>query len=338
MGTLDIGIDLGTTKIIIYHSERGELLHQPAVVAVNIRDNKIIAIGDEALRMLGRTPGYIRAVFPMADGVISDHTMTEELIRGCIHQACKSFLVKHRVIICVPSVVTDVERRTVIETVVRAGGRKVYLIDEPIAAAIGAGVDIMRPNGTMVVDIGGGTMDAAVISMAGIVVSQSRKYAGDKVDEEIIRLMAQKYKLSIGKKMAEQIKREIGTVYRPSVEKTAHVRGRSLLTGYPQELSLSQQDIFEAMQPFTEMLVSMVKGTLEATPPELIGDLMEKGIILTGGGSMLAGIPALLEQETGVHTALAENPVECVSIGTGKAFEYIGQSQTGFSSEAIYNS
>lgn len=336
MGALDIGIDLGTTKIIIYKAGVGEILREPAVVAVNTKDNSVIAVGEEALRMLGRTPGYIRAEYPLIDGVISDHVMTEVMLKECIKRACNSFLVKHRVIICVPSSVTDVEKRAVIEAVVNAGGRKVYLIEEPIAAAIGAGIDIERPNGSLLVDIGGGTTDVAVTSMSGVVISRSLKYAGNKLDEEIIKLMSTRYKLSIGKKMAEKIKKEIGTVYAPVPDKTAQVKGRNLLTAYPQQIAVSQQDVYEAIAPFGEMLTDLVKQVLDKTPPELGSDIFENGILLTGGGSLLEGIPELIESQTHVRTRLAEHPVECVSIGTGKAFDYIDSLQTGFSAEPTY--
>lgn len=337
MSALDIGIDLGTTKIIIYKSDVGEILREPAVVALNTKDDSVIAVGTEALRMLGRTPGYIRAEYPLIDGVISDHVLTEVLLKECIKRACNSFLVKHRVVICVPSSITEVEKRAVVEAVVNSGGRKVYLIEEPIAAAIGAGIDISKPNGSLIVDIGGGTTDVAVTSMSGIVISQSMKYAGNKLDEEIIKLMSIKYKLSIGKKMAEKIKQEIGTVYAPDVEITAQVKGRNLLSAYPQQLAVNQMDVFEAVSPYGDMLVDMVKRVLDKTPPELIGDILENGVILTGGGSLLKGIPELIEEQTHVHTVVAEHPVECVSIGTGKAFQYLETLQTGFTSEPTYN-
>ena len=223
-----------------------------------------------------------------------------------------------------------------VEAVINAGGRQVYLIEEPIAAAIGAGIDITRPNGNLVVDIGGGTTDVAVISLSGIVLSHSMKYAGNKIDEEIIKLMSIKYKLSIGKKMAEQIKKEIGNLYHPATDPVAQVKGRNLLTSYPQMLTLSESDIYEAVTPFGELLMDGIKRVLDKTPPELTGDIIDNGIILTGGGALLRGIPELIESETGIRTRVAENPVECVSIGAGKAFQYIDVLQTGFSSETGY--
>lgn len=334
MGSLDIGVDLGTTKIIIYKEGEGEILREPAIVAVNTKDDTVLAVGEEAYRMLGRTPGYIRAEYPLSDGVISDHVLTEVLIKDCLKRACNSFLVKHRVIICVPSSITDVEKRTVIEVVVNAGGRKVYLIEEPIAAAIGAGIDIEKANGSLIVDIGGGTTDIAVISMSGVVQSKSIKVAGNKLDEEIIKFFAVKYKLSIGKKMATQIKQEIGNVFHPSHDITTEIKGRNLLTGYPQKIEVSQVDIYECIIPFAETIIESIKWVLERTPPELISDIYENGIVMTGGGSLLGGLAQLVQQHTNVKTKIAENPIECVSIGTGKAFRYIDILQAGFSSEA----
>lgn len=336
MGALDIGIDLGTTKIIIYSESHGELLREPAIVAVNTRDDKIIAVGQEALKMLGRTPGYIRAEFPLSDGVISDHVLTEIMIKYCLKKACNNFLVKQRVVICVPSAITDVEKRTLTEVVYNAGGRKVYLIEEPIAAAIGAGIDISKPKGILMVDIGGGTTDVAVISLLGVVASQSLKYAGNKIDEEIIRFFALKYKISIGKNMATQIKKDIGNIFNPSDEISADVKGRNLISGYPQKITVTQRDIHECLVPFGEAVVEAIMQVIERTPPELVSDVYENGITLTGGGSLLLGLDKLIQQKIQVKTVVAENPVECVSIGTGKAFKYIDTLQSGFSDEATY--
>lgn len=336
MGALDIGIDLGTTKIIIYKANEGEVLREPSIVAINTKDDSVLAVGNEALSMLGRTPGYIRAEFPLKDGVISDYRMTEVLLKDCIKRACDSFLVKHRVIICVPSSITDIEKRAVVETVVNAGGRKVFLIDEPIAAAIGANIDITKPNGCMLVDVGGGTSDVAVISLGGVVVSESLRYAGNRIDQEIIKFMTTKYKLSIGQKMAEKMKCEAGNLFNPSRTKMTTVKGRNLLTSYPQQMELSEYEIHEAVAPFGDAIVGCIKRVLEKTPPELSADIIENGILLTGGGSMMNGLPELIEKNTHVETRLAEFPIECVSRGTGKAFAYIDSLQTGFSSESTY--
>lgn len=336
MGSLDIGIDLGTTKIIIYKDGVGEILREPSVVTVNTRDDSVVAVGTEALRMLGRTPGYIKVVFPLSGGVISDHVLTEILVKECLQRASNNFLVKHRVIICVPSSITDVEKRTLVEVVVNAGGRKVYLIEEPIAAAIGAGIDISQPNGSLVVDIGGGTTDIAVVSLNGVVVSKSIKFAGDRVDEDIIKFFSAKYKLSIGKKMAEQLKKEIANVFVPSPDIQTDVKGRNLLTVYPQKITVSQSELYECVLPFGEAIVEAIMQVLEKTPPELISDIYENGIILTGGGALIGGLAELIEEHTRVKTSVAENPVECVSIGTGKAFNFIDSLQTGFTSETTY--
>jgi len=336
MGALDIGIDLGTTKIIIYSESHGELLREPAIVAVNTRDDKIIAVGREALKMLGRTPGYIRAEFPLSEGVISDHVLTEIMIKYCLKKACNNFLIKQRVVICVPSAITDVEKKALTEVVYNAGGRKVYLIEEPIAAAIGAGIDISKPKGILMVDIGGGTTDVAVISLLGVVASQSLKYAGNKIDDEIIRFFSLKYKISIGKTMASQIKKDIGNIFDPSDEITAEVKGRNLISGYPQKITVTQKDIHECLLPFGEAVVEAIMQVIEKTPPELVSDVYEYGITLTGGGSLLLGLDKLIQQKIQVKTSVAENPVECVSIGTGKAFKYIDTLQSGFSDESTY--
>jgi rod shape-determining protein MreB len=333
MGALDIGIDLGTTKIIIYKENEGEILREPAVVALNTTDDSVIAVGSEALRMLGRTPGYIRAEFPLSNGVISDHMLTEVMIKEFLKRACKNFLVKHRVIICVPSAITDVEKRALVEVVINSGGRKVFTIEEPIAAAIGAGIDISKPRGTLVVDIGGGTTDVAVISMSGVVASRSFKYAGNRLDEEIIKFFTMKYKLSIGQKMACQVKHEIGNIFNPSDDITTEVRGRNLLTAYPQKITVSQKDIYECLVPFGETIIDSIKYVLEKTPPELVSDIYEDGITLTGGGALLGGLAELIADRIRVKTRIADNPIECVSIGTGKAFHYIDVLQSGFSSE-----
>lgn len=335
LGSLDIGIDLGTTKIIIYKGKEGEILREPAIVAVNTRTDEIIAVGERALSMLGKTPGYMRVEFPMADGVISDHNMISYLLKDCIKRACDSFLVKHRVIVCVPSIITDIEKRAIIEAVINAGGRKVFLIEEPIAAAIGAGIDVSKPNGIMVVDVGGGTADVAVISLGSVVVSNSIKFAGNKIDSELIKYLAATYKLSIGQKMAQKIKCEIGNVYDPSSSVKTVVKGRNMLTSYPQEIELSEKDVVTAILPFAETLAASVKSVLERTPPELSGDIIHNGILLTGGGSLLKGLCSYIADETGLEVTLAENPIECVSRGTGHAFEYIGVLQDGFSGDGM---
>lgn len=333
MSALDIGIDLGTTKVIVYKDGEGEILREPSIIAVNTKDDTIMAVGREALAMLGRTPSHIKAEYPLSGGVISDYRLTEVLIKDCLRRAYSTNLVKHQVVICVPSLITDVEKRTLVEVVINSGGRKVYLIEEPIAAAIGAGVNIGDPNGVFIVDIGGGTTDIAVISLGGVVVSSSIKFAGDKIDEEIIKFVSLRYKLSIGKRMATQIKEQLGNVYAPSRDKVTEARGRNLLTGLPQKITINQAELYDCLIPFGDSTVAAVKAVLESTPPELISDIIDNGILLTGGGSLLGGLAELIEQCTNVKTKIAPNPVECVSIGTGKAFAFIDKLQNGFTME-----
>ncbi len=333
---LDIGIDLGTTKIIVYKHGKGILLKEPSVVAVNTLENKLVAVGDSALRMLGKTPGYIKADYPLKDGVISDHVLTEVIIKDVIKRSCNSFFMKPRIIICTPSVVTDVEKMAIVEAVAKAGARKVYLIEEPIAAAIGAGIDITKPNGHCIVDIGGGTADVAVTSLAGVVLSQTLRYAGNRVDDEIMRYFTNVHHMSIGKKTAEQLKKNLACVYHPDPNEKFTIKGRDLLSGYPKQLEVSQTDIYECVIPFGEEVVRTVRNVLENTPPELSSDLYENGIIMTGGGSLMKGLDELLSEATKLKCMVAENPIECVSIGTGKAFDYIDMFHSGFSNETTY--
>lgn len=336
MGAQDIGIDLGTTKIIIFSSVNGEILREPAVVAYDLKDDSIVAFGEEALKMVGKTPNNIIAEYPLRDGVISDYKLTQVLIKECIKKACNSFLVKQRVIACIPSSITDVERRTVVEVIANAGGRKIYLIDEPIAAAIGAGLDITKPEGLMVIDIGGGTSDIAVISMMGIVVSTSLKYAGNRIDDNIVKLIATRYKISIGKRMAETIKKNVANLFNPTSTISVSVKGRDLITGYPRQIEISESEIHECILSFGESLVESIKNVLEDTPPELAGDIYNTGIMITGGGALINGLSQYIKQEINVNTIIAQNPIECVSIGTGRAFKYIEQFESGFSTESTY--
>ncbi|MEG1996307.1 MAG: rod shape-determining protein [Oscillospiraceae bacterium] len=331
----DIGIDLGTTKIIIYRNRVGEILREPAVVAVNLKDNSVMAVGDEALKMLGKTPEYIVAEYPLKDGVIADHNLTEVLIKDSIKKVCDSFLFKNRVVICVPSSITDVEKRAVKEVLIGAGCRKVFVIEEPVAAAIGAGIDISKANGNLVVDIGGGTSDVAVISMSGVVCSKSIKVAGNKIDDDIIKYFALTNKLSIGKRMAEKIKIDIACVFKPSRNITATVKGRNLLTGYPQKIEVSQLDLYDTVIAFANEIVAAIKYVLDKTPPELSSDIYSNGIILTGGGALLAGLDEYIQSMVGFKVKIADSPIECVSIGTGKAFDYIDTLQNGFSKESV---
>lgn len=337
MSSLDIGIDLGTTKTIIHKEDEGVILSEPSIVAIDTNDDTIIAVGKAALAMFERTPPNINVVYPLNDGVISNHILTEVLIKEFLKRACSNYLVKHRVIICTPSSITNVEKRTLVEVVVNSGGRKVYLIEEPIAAAIGCNIDISEASGNLIVDIGGGTTDIAVLSLMGVVVSHSIKYAGNKVDDEIVKLFSTKYKMSIGRKMAEMVKIQVGNLFNPSSEVTAQVKGRNLLTGLPYMITVNEHDIYEALMPFGETIVGSIKFVLERTPPELIGDIYMHGIVLTGGGALIKGLPELISQCTNVKVVVADSPIECVARGTSGAFKYIGMMESGFSSESTHH-
>ncbi len=317
----DIGIDLGTASVLVHVKDKGIVLCEPSVVAIDKGTGKLYAVGTEAQKMLGRTPGNITAVRPMREGVISDYSTTEMMLKYFIRKVTKNRLFKPRVMICVPSGVTEVEERAVIDAAMQAGGRQVYLIEEPIAAAIGAGIDISRACGSMVVDIGGGTSDIAVISLGGIVVSTSIKVAGDKFDDAIVRFIRKKFNAVIGDRTAEELKKEIGSVYPNGKETFMEVRGRSLLTGLPQSISVSSEDIRDALDEVAVQIVDAVHSVLERTPPELVGDIAENGIVMTGGGAMIEGLDKLLMEKTGIHVYLADDPLSCVAKGTGASLD-----------------
>lgn len=333
---LDIGIDLGTANIIITVSGRGIVLNEPSVVAYDKKKKLVVAVGSEAYKMIGRTPEYIVAVRPLKDGVISDNDMTQAMIKEFINIVNGGFMVKPRVVLCVPSSVTDVERRAVVEAALSAGARKVYLIEEPIAALIGAGVDISKPNGTMVVDIGGGTSDIAIVSFNGIVQSRSVKMAGNKFDAAIIRYITQKYKILIGEKTAEKAKMEIANVFNPTGEKKMVIRGRHLLRGLPESLEISDIDTYEALHENAMEIVEQVKGVLESTPPELVGDILSNGILLTGGGAMLGGLAELISDRVGAPCFMAKDPIECVARGVDMAFSMSNELLDGFEQVQLY--
>ena len=320
----DIGIDLGTASILVYIKGKGVVLKEPSVVAFDRDTNKIKAIGEEARLMLGRTPGNIVAVRPLRQGVISDYTVTEKMIKYFIQKALgkKSFR-KPRISVCVPSGVTEVEKKAVEDATYQAGAREVEIIEEPIAAAIGAGIDISRPCGNMIVDIGGGTSDIAVISLGGSVVSTSVKIAGDDFDEALVRYMRKKHNLLIGERTAEDIKIKIGTYYPLVQNETMDVRGRNLVTGLPRTITVSSEETEEALREATLQIVEAVHSVLEKTPPELAADVADRGIVLTGGGSLLRGLEELIEERTGINTMTAEHPMTCVAIGTGKYVEFL---------------
>ncbi len=336
MAGIDLGIDLGTTKIIIYQYGKGIVLEEPSVVAYHSKTQKVMAVGHEALRMLGRTPDYIRIECPVRDGVISNHLFTEYLIKEFVKKVSRSFLIKPRIAICIPSTITDVEARAVVEAAMSAGARKVYLIDEPIAAAIGAGIDIQRPNGQMMLDSGGGTTDIAVITLGGIVASHSLRVAGNSFDEAIIKYLQNYYKIAIGTSVAENIKKEIGCVFEPNEEITTKVKGRNLLSGYPIQIYVNQFEIFEVLRPLANEIVLGVRNVLERTPPELTGDIYENGITMTGGTSLLKGLDKLIEENTGVKVHIADNPRDCVGVGTGQCFNVMDTLKEGFTHASTY--
>ena len=321
---MDIGIDLGTASILVYVKGKGVVLKEPSVVAFDRDTNRIKAIGEEARLMLGRTPGNIVAVRPLRQGVISDYTVTEKMLKYFISKAVgKQRFRKPLISICVPSGVTEVERKAVEDAAFQAGARDVKIIEEPIAAAIGAGIDIARPCGNMIVDIGGGTSDIAVISLGGTVVSTSIKIAGDDFDDSIVRYMSKKHNRRIGERTAEDIKIRIGSAYpRPEVE-TVDVRGRNLVTGLPKTITVTSKETEEALHDTTLQIVDAVHSVLEKTPPELAADIADRGIVLTGGGSLLYGLEELIESKTGITTMTAEEPMTAVAIGTGKYVEFL---------------
>lgn len=324
MVSTDIGIDLGTASILVYIRGKGVVLKEPSVVAFDRDTNRIKAIGEEARLMLGRTPGNIVAVRPLRQGVISDYTVTEKMLKYFIQKAVgKKMFRKPRISVCVPSGVTEVEKKAVEDATIQAGARSVAIIEEPIAAAIGAGIDISRPCGNMIVDIGGGTSDIAVISLGGTVVSQSIKIAGDDFDEAIVRFMRKKHNLLIGERTAEDIKIKIGTAYRRPQVETMDVRGRNLVTGLPKTVTVTSEETEEALKETTSQIVEAVHSVLEKTPPELAADVADRGIVLTGGGALLRGLEELIEEKTGINTMTAEEPMTAVAIGTGKYIEFL---------------
>lgn len=327
MASSDIGIDLGTASILVYVKGKGVVLREPSVVAYDRDTNMIKAIGEEARLMLGRTPGNIVAIRPLRHGVISDYRITEKMLKYFIQKAVgKSFFGRRpRISVCVPSGVTEVEKKAVEDATYQAGARDVYIIEEPVAAAIGAGIDISRPCGNMIVDIGGGTADIAVISLEGTVVSSSIKTAGDDFDDAIVRFMRKRHNLLIGERTAEEIKINIGTCYKRPENITMDVRGRNLVTGLPKTVTVSSDETEEALREVTAQIVDAVHSVLERTPPELAADIADRGIVLTGGGALLHGLEDLIEENTGITTMTAEEPLTAVAIGTGKYIEFLSE-------------
>ena len=321
----DIGMDLGTASVLVYVKGKGVVLKEPSVVAFDRNTNKIKAIGEEARLMLGRTPGNIVAVRPLRQGVISDYTVTEKMLSYFISRTVGKSLFgrKPRISVCVPSGATEVEKKAVEDATYQAGAREVSIIEEPVAAAIGAGIDIAKPCGNMIVDIGGGTADIAVISLGGVVVSNSIKVAGDDFDEAIVRFMRKKHNLLIGERTAEEIKINVGTVYKRPENLTMDVRGRNLVTGLPKTVTVTSEETEEALREPAYQIVDAVHNVLERTPPELAADISDRGIVLTGGGSLIQGLEELIEEKTGINTMTAEDPLTAVAIGTGKYIEYL---------------
>ncbi len=321
---LDIGLDLGTASVLIYVKGKGIILREPSVVAIDKNTDKILAVGEEARRMLGRTPGNIIACRPLRDGVISDYHVTERMLKYFLNRVTLSSifrLFKPRVMICVPSGVTEVEKRAVEDAAIQAGARKTYLIEEPIAAAIGAGLDITKACGSMVVDVGGGTTDIAVISLGGTVVSTSIKVAGDKFDEAIVRYMRKKHNLMIGERTAEELKMSIGTVFPRPEEVSMDIRGRNLISGLPKTITVTSTELMDALDEPVSSVVEAVHSVLERTPPELAADISDRGIVMTGGGSLVYGLDKLLEHKTGIKVIIADDAVSAVAVGTGKALD-----------------
>ena len=317
----DIGIDLGTATVIAYVKGKGIVLREPSVVAVDNNTGDVLAVGGEARRMLGRTPGNIVATRPLREGVISDYTVTEKMLKYFINKVGGKSLFAPRIMICIPSRVTEVEKKAVIDAASQAGARKVYLIEEPIAAAIGAGIDISKPCGNMVVDIGGGTTDIAVISLGGSVVSTSIKVAGDKFDEAIVRYIKKKYNTIIGERTAEDLKINIGCVYPKIQDMEMDIRGRDLATGLPKTITVRSSEMLEALIEPAMQVVDAVHSVLEKTPPELAADISDRGVYMTGGGCLIDGLDKLLQEQLGLNVMIAQDAVSCVALGTGKALD-----------------
>lgn len=324
MFSKDIGIDLGTANVLIHVKGKGIVLNEPSVVAIDKKTNKVLAVGEEARQMVGRTPGNITAIRPLRDGVIADFDVTEAMLRHFINKLnLKGFLTKPRILICCPTNITSVEQKAIREAAEKSGGKKVYLEEEPKVAAIGAGMDIFQPSGNMVVDIGGGTTDIAVLSMGDIVTSESIKVAGDVFDNDILQYIKKEYKLLIGERTAEAIKMTIGTVFKGGRSDSMDIRGRDMVTGLPRTITIHSEEIERALHESVAMIVQSAKNVLEKTPPELSADIIDRGVIITGGGALLHGMDQLLIEELKVPVFIAEHPMDCVAIGTGIMLENI---------------
>jgi rod shape-determining protein MreB len=322
----DIGIDLGTANVLIHVKGKGIVLNEPSVVAIDKKTNRVLAVGEEARKMVGRTPGNIVAIRPLKDGVIADFDVTEAMLKHFINKLnVKGFLSKPRILICCPTNITSVEQKAIREAAEKAGGKKVYLEEEPKVAAIGAGMDIFQPTGNMVVDIGGGTTDIAVLSMGDIVTSESIKVAGDVFDNDILQYIKREYKLLIGERTSENIKIKVGTVFIGGRDEELEIRGRDMITGLPRTITINSVEIEKALRESVSMIVQAAKNVLEKTPPELSADIIDRGVIITGGGALMHGIDLLLAEELKVPIFIAEHPMDCVAIGTGIMLDNIGK-------------
>lgn len=320
----DLGIDLGTANTLVHVRGKGIVIREPSVVAIRSDTKQVLAVGEEAKRMIGRTPGNIVAIRPMKDGVIADFDITQEMLKYFIRKSISKFMPFHpRVVVCVPSGVTEVEKRAVDEATRSAGAKEAYLVEEPMAAAIGAGLPVQEPTGSMVVDIGGGTSEVAIISLGGIVTSKSIRIGGNKLDDAIISYIKKEYNLMIGERTAEEIKITAGAAFPLEHEETMEIRGRDLITGLPKTLKITSNEVLEALRDPINSIMEAIKLTLEKTPPELASDIMDKGIMLTGGGALLNGLDNLVRQETGMPVRIADNPLDCVVMGAGKVIEEI---------------
>lgn len=319
----DIGIDLGTANVVIYLKGKGIILNEPSVVAIDTDSHRVLAVGKEANEMLGRTPGKVKTIRPMKDGVIADFEVTEEMLSHFLKKAMGKMILKPRILICCPSNITQVEKNAIREAAERIGARKIFLEEEPKVAAVGAGLDISKPSGNMVIDIGGGTTDIAILSLGGIVTSDSIRIAGDAFDNDINKFMKEKYKLLIGERTSEEIKKEIGCVYKNMKKEKMEVKGRDMITGLPKTVTVTSQEIEEALHDDVMEIIRATKAVLEKTPPELSADIVDKGIILTGGGALIEGFPQLFQEQLKVPVFIADSPLTCVAEGTGILLENI---------------
>lgn len=335
MANTDIGIDLGTANIVMTMGSKGVVLSEPSVIAYNTRNERILGVGKEAYEMIGKNPDYIAVVRPVSAGVISDDDLAHSMIREFILKVTGNQLIKPRIIICVPSFITDIESRAVVEACKSAGAREVYLIQEPIAAMLGAGVNITKARGHMIVDIGGGTTDVAIVSMNGVVTSHSIKTAGNTIDRSIIKYIQAKYKLLIGERTAERVKIKLCNLYDPSDEMTMIVKGRSLLKGLPAQIRFSETELFEAVEDDTFAIMEAIRKVLEDAPPELVGDIYDNGLVLTGGGSLMGGLTQLIKRTLGINCHIAKDAINCVAKGTGMAFDRTSTLLDGFEAAPI---